>query len=150
VRGLFLRLLVRLAREYAAHEAIEQRRPTSPTLAPSPHHEATVAAALRFLEGHFTEPLRIEQVAAAVFLSPDRFTEVFAAAMGRTPRDYLRFLRIERAKRLLAGTDLPISAVAQEAGFGDPAYFTRAFRAETGAAPREWRRGTSATGASAR
>jgi AraC family L-rhamnose operon regulatory protein RhaS len=142
--GLFLRLLVRLAREYAAHEEMG-RRPVGEAPPVPPHHEATVAAAVRYLDEHFAEPLRIERVAASVFLSPDRFTEVFAAAMGRTPRDYLRFLRIERAKRLLASTDLPIARVAHDAGFGDPAYFTRAFRDATGAAPREWRRRSAPT-----
>ncbi|HVK05316.1 MAG TPA: helix-turn-helix domain-containing protein [Armatimonadaceae bacterium] len=138
-RGLFLRLLVRLAREYAASVEGSNRR-SSGGAPPAAAHEATVAAAVHYLEEHFADAVRIEGVAAQVFLSPDRFTEVFAAVMGRTPRDYLRFLRIERARSLLATTDLPMTTVAAESGFGDPAYFTRAFRAATGQTPSDFRR----------
>ncbi len=128
-RALFLRLLIRLARFHADS-------PGPPSDAPE---GATVAAAVRYLDTHFVEPLRIADVAARVFLSPDRFTEVFSQAMGRTPRDYLGHLRLERAKRLLATTGLPISEVGLESGFGDAAYFTRAFRAATGLTPRAFR-----------
>ena len=135
-RGLFLRLLVHLARRYA--ETTPLTRPTAPREGGAAS-EATVAAAVRYLDENFTEPLRVEQVAASVFLSPDRFTEVFARTMGRTPRDYIRHLRVERAKALLA-TPLSISEIALQTGFDDPAYFTRVFRTATGQTPRDYRR----------
>ncbi len=139
-RGLFPRLLVHLARRYAeAHASGGDRTPPAAREA-SPAQEATVAAAVRYLDAHFAEPLRVEQVAASVFLSPDRFTEVFARTMGRTPRDYIRHLRVEHARRLLATTGLSVSEVGQAAGFGEAAYFTRVFRAATGTTPREFRR----------
>jgi AraC-like DNA-binding protein len=141
-RCLFLRLLVHLSRLYAdfAMTGSCALPATVPTV-PSPDaHEATVAAALRFMDEHFPEPLRIEQVAAHVFLSPDRFTEVFSRTMGRPPRDYLRHLRLERAKELLTRSDVSISEVARLSGFGDAAYLTRVLRAATGLAPRDYRR----------
>lgn len=132
-RGLFFRLMVRLAREYAAPERKAEVSGNG--------HDATVAAALRYMEERFTETVRIEEVARTVFLSPDRFTEVFAQAMGRTPRDYLRYLRLERAKALLrASGDATMTEIAQQSGFGDPAYFTRVFRAAVGCPPSEWKR----------
>ncbi|MGI4791134.1 MAG: helix-turn-helix domain-containing protein [Janthinobacterium lividum] len=134
-RGLFLRLLVHLARRYA--EAAPQQPAND--LQASSVQEATVAAAVRYLDEHFSEPLRVEQVAASVFLSPDRFTEVFARTMGRTPRDYIRHLRIERARALLTTTNSSISDIGQQSGFGEAAYFTRAFRAATGLTPRAYR-----------
>ena len=136
-RGLFPRLLVHLARRYA--EAPLEPRP-GPRPTQEATQEATMAAAVRYLDAHFAEPVRVEQVAASVFLSPDRFTEVFARTMGRTPRDYIRHLRVERARHLLAATGLSVSQVGQAAGFGDAAYFTRVFRAATGLTPREFRR----------
>lgn len=129
VPGLFARLLVRLHRLRLGNQS------------PAPvRQESVVSTAVRYLEEHFTEPLRIEQLAARVFLSPDRFTEVFAEAVGRTPRDYLKHLRLERAKELLSATDQPIATIGLLAGFSDPAYFARAFRSATGHTPREWRR----------
>jgi len=138
-RGLFFRLLVKLAREYAAYENGTPRQIAANR--PYGGHEATVVAAVRYMEERFTEAVRIEEVARTVFLSPDRFTEVFAQAMGRTPRDYLRYLRMERAKELLLnGGNVTMTEVAQNSGFGDPAYFTRVFRATVGCPPSEWKR----------
>ena len=137
VRGLFPRLLVHLARRYAA-SYVEPR--SGPRISQEATQEATVAAAVRYLDAHFAGPLRVEQVAASVFLSPDRFTEVFARTMGRTPRDYIRHLRVERARHLLQATGLSVSEVGQAAGFGEAAYFTRVFRTATGLTPRDFRR----------
>lgn len=131
-RALFLRLLVSLARINSRSEA--RSATAKPVL-----RDCAIAAAVSYMDGHFAEPVRIEHVAASVFLSTDRFTEVFAATMGRTPRDYLRHLRLERASQLLANTDLSIAAIGQDSGFGDSAYFARAFRAATGVTPSEYR-----------
>jgi AraC family L-rhamnose operon regulatory protein RhaS len=141
-RCLFLRLLVHLSRLYAEFAttgscALPATVPTIPS--PDPH-EATVAAALRFMDEHFVEPLRIEQVAAQVFLSPDRFTEVFARTMGRTPRDYLRHLRLERAKELLVRGDMSVAEVARLSGFTEAGYLTRVLRGATGLTPRDYRK----------
>ena len=143
-RLLLTRLLVHLARRHAQSPRAEGTGAGEAAAAPPSAggaQEATVAAAVRLLDARFAEPLRIEQVAASVFLSPDRFTEVFAATMGRTPRDYLRHLRLERARTLLQTTALPVAEVGQRSGFGEAAYFTRVFRAATGLTPRDFRRG---------
>ena len=139
VRGLFPRLLVHLARRYAQSRTLSASATALPPREASSVQESTVAAAVRYIDEHFAEPLRVEQVAASVFLSPDRFTEVFARTMGRTPRDYIRHLRVERARLLLQTTGLSVSEVGQLAGFGEAAYFTRVFRAESGMTPREFR-----------
>ncbi len=141
-RGLFARLLVHLARQRAA--AWPGVRPDS--LPASLPREITVAAAVRYMDENFARPLRIEQVAAGVFLSPDRFTEVFSLAMGRTPRDYLRHVRLERAKSLLTTTDAPVAEIGVQVGFGEAAYFNRVFRAATGTTPRAYRRQSAEAG----
>lgn len=137
-RGLFLRLLVHLARYYAEFATSGERIGASAGRSLFSREEV-VAAAVRYMDANFAEPLRIEQVAALVCLSPDRFTEVFAEAMGRTPRDYLRHLRLERAKSLLAGSDHTITEIARLSGFTESAYLTRVLRAATGLTPRAFR-----------
>jgi AraC family L-rhamnose operon regulatory protein RhaS len=139
-RALFTRLLIHLSRFYAEFAASEARHARAD--APADGHEATIAAAVRYMEERFAEPLRIEQVAAQVFLSPDRFTEVFSKAMGRTPRDYLRHLRLERAKTLLASSEASVAEVARLSGFTEAAYLTRVLRAATGLTPRAYRKRT--------
>ena len=141
-RALFFRLLVRLSRCHA--ENVDQSSlagRATPPLAFAGSHEATIAGAVRFMEERFPQPLRIGQIAAQVFLSPDRFTGVFSEVMGRTPRDYLHHLRIEHAKMLMVTTDLPMSQIASASGFHEAAYFTRVIRSATGMSPTEFRRG---------
>lgn len=133
--ALLLRLLVRLSRYNLHTDEISPARRLDTGAAV----ESTVAAAIRMIEDSFAEPLRVSQVAASVFLSPDRFTEVFSRAVGRSPGSYIRHMRIERAKSLLSETDEAISDVGRMVGLADSSYFTRAFRAETGLTPSRYR-----------
>ena len=128
-RALFFRLFVHLARISA----------DSPTTTQASCN--AVSNAVRIIDARFAEPLRIEAIARAQFLSPDRFTRLFAESMGRTPRDYLRHVRMEQAKRLLRDTDLPIGDIGVRVGFVDASHFTRAFRQETGRSPKSFRGG---------
>src|ERR1051326_1924322 len=134
VRTTFLRLLARLARFAGGERAPLLGRPS-----PTPHREEVVAAAVRTIDLEYSERIRVTDLAAAAHLSPDRFTEVFASVMGRTPRDYIHHVRLEHAKTLLAATAIPISDIARTSGFGDSAYFARSFRAATGLSPRSYR-----------
>ncbi|MBC8135592.1 MAG: helix-turn-helix domain-containing protein [Fibrella sp.] len=142
-RALFFRLLILLARAYVSASPtlpVRQCEGLADSSANVYTQEATVATALRIMEERFAESVRVEEIARAVFLSPDRFTEVFAQSVGRTPRDYLRYLRVEKAKALLRTGDLSMTEIAQESGFGDPAYFARAFRAAVGNSPSDWKK----------
>lgn len=132
VRAHFLRLLVTLARRHAG------RLFTEPDARPG--HERIIAEAVRRLDTDFAEPMRIEKLAGEVGLSPDRFTEVFSALMGRTPSDYLRHIRLEHACRLLLSTDHTVAHIAQASGFADAAHLTRTLRQERGVTPTELRR----------
>ena len=130
-QGSFLRLLAHLARL-----AEQSTRSVPVSLA---GRDDRIVPALSYLEENFTSQVRLEDLAALAFLSPDRFTRLFAAEMGCTPRDYLRHLRIERAKALLAATDLPIAWISRESGFSEAPYFSRMFRAATGMTPGGYR-----------
>lgn len=133
-RGGLFRLLVLLCRRF------EETRPARPRPAAHAIKQDPVATAVHYLDAHFAGHIRIEDLAASVFLSPDRFTIVFTARMGRTPSDYLRHLRLERAKRLLLTTDLAILAVGQQSGFSQHKQFDATFKGATGLTPRQFRR----------
>jgi len=81
-------------------------------------------------------------VAAMVSLSgisERSFIRRFAKASGMTPLNYVHALRIEEAKQMLETTDLPVEAVANEAGYEDASFFGRLFRRETGLTPARYR-----------
>ncbi len=85
--------------------------------------------------------LRTASIADACSISVRTVQNVFAA-MGTTPSAYILDQRLRRAAdRLVARPDASITEIAFELGFNDSAYFTRCFRQQFGAAPRDWRLG---------
>jgi LacI family transcriptional regulator len=63
----------------------------------------------------------------------------FEKLLGRTPHQEITRVQVERVKELLADTDLPLSAIAHQAGYKHVKYMTVAFKRETGAAPSQYR-----------
>ena len=99
-----------------------------------------LARAFRFIREHSHEPLTVRDVLQHVPLSRRAFERRFTQAVGRTPAATIRRLRLDRAKRLLCDTEMSIAEVAQACGYGLPEALTRAFRAEFGSSPSEFRR----------
>lgn len=70
----------------------------------------------------------------------------FQNVLGCTPAGYVRRRRAQNAARALSGGTAPISSVALDAGYYDQAHFTRAFKAQFGTTPSEYRRMTRTGG----
>jgi len=75
-----------------------------------------------------------------VGVHPVHLARVFRRRFGCTIAEYVRRLRAEHAAALLASTDLPIAAVADETGFADQPHLNRTFKALTGVTPLAYRR----------
>ncbi|TVQ21171.1 MAG: AraC family transcriptional regulator [Spirochaetaceae bacterium] len=95
--------------------------------------------AIRYIGEHLAEPIRTADLAATAGLHPTYFANQFTAAVGTSPRAYVRARRIDAAQMMLLHTDHPIKAIARDTGFRESAYFCRAFRAATGVAPGAYR-----------
>ena len=72
-------------------------------------------------------------------MSPYHFLRTFRAVTGVTPHQWLLRARLRDAAGRLAATSTPVTNVALDVGFDDLSNFTRSFRAEFGASPREYR-----------
>ena len=91
-----------------------------------------------------TEPWTLNALAAEVHLSRSQLVRAFDATVGMSPMAYLRHMRVERTARLLASTDLSVTAVARTVGWTDPNYASRCFHAAYGVSPSEFRHQHSA------
>jgi len=105
-----------------------------------------------FLRGSLEEPVRIEDVCAAVHASRPVLHASFRAAFGTSPMAYLRSLRLSAARRDLerAGRDTSVAAVAMRWGFFRLGSFAGDYRAMFGEKPSETlvrARGRAAPGA---
>lgn len=82
----------------------------------------------------------VASLARAVGLSRPVLARRFADKVGATPLAYLREVRIDRAARLLAGTDEPLAAIAAAVGYTSEFAFNRAFQRARGMPPGRFRR----------
>ena len=98
------------------------------------------AKAKLYMAEHFHDAgLMLRDVAGAVGMSESRFSTVFAQESGKTFTEYLTFLRLKRAKELLASTDMRSAQIAQEVGYNDAHYFSYLFKKNLGLTPGEYR-----------
>jgi LacI family transcriptional regulator len=98
-----------------------------------------VAAAMAFIHQHSCEPIGVADVVEAVGISRSTLDARFKN-FGRTIRGEIQRLRVERARFLLATTDLPIKKIATMAGFAYAHYMTTIFHRSTGWTPAEYRK----------
>lgn len=65
----------------------------------------------------------------------------FKGSTGLCFKEYLNYIRVQKASDMLRNTDLSVTGVAMACGFSDGNYFGDVFRRLTGVSPREYRKG---------
>ncbi|HIS78036.1 MAG TPA: helix-turn-helix domain-containing protein [Candidatus Caccousia stercoris] len=120
------------------HDILSRVRASLSILPDSPPGPAEQAREL--LDRSLYEPVTVDDLAAAVGLSPSQLTRVFSARFGVTPYRYLLSRRLETARLLLRGTALPVREIAFRLCFSDEHYFSSLFRRKTGQTPSAYRR----------
>ncbi len=93
-----------------------------------------------YIAAHLTAGIRLQQLAALVGLSAFHFARAFKVSTGLSPHAFVLHCRIAEAKRLLAGSCLPIADIARRTGFGSSGQLSTRFRACTGKTPSAFRR----------
>jgi AraC-like DNA-binding protein/ligand-binding sensor protein len=98
-----------------------------------------VSKAQLFIRANYAQDIRLEDVAKAVYLSPNYFSSLFKRVTGSSFRRYLVRKRIDAAQTLLEESDLPIKEIVARVGFRDYNYFNRTFAALAGVTPARYR-----------
>lgn len=102
-------------------------------------HHGRLTGVLRYMAARSAEPHSLADLARMARLSPYHFLRTFKSVTGVTPHQWLLRARLRDAAGRLATTTTPVTNVALDVGFDDLSNFTRTFRAEFGASPREFR-----------
>ena len=102
-------------------------------------HVSALKKADRYIQQNFTRKLSLEEIASASGLSAPYFSTIFKDEMGENLSSYLNRLRVEKACRLLAETNLNLCKIAGFCGFEDQGWFSKIFKVFTGKNPKEFR-----------
>ena len=102
--------------------------------------EAFINRALGYLHSHFAESITVADAAAYVGYTPNYFNTCFREQMGMPFGEYLRQMRLGYGENLLRSSQMPVTEVAYESGFGSLSYFSRCFCKQYGISPQEYRR----------
>ena len=94
---------------------------------------------LQYINDHFTEPLKLEDIARRFAISVSYLSHEFTSYAGRSVYEYILYRRVQLAKENLL-TDMSLSEVTDHSGFGDYSGFLRSFRRMTGMSPNAYRK----------
>jgi LacI family transcriptional regulator len=101
-----------------------------------------VARSLRFLWEHFHEPITVVDLAKAAMMSKRGLQKAFVANIGRTLREELQRVRIEKAKKMLADSNCKIETLGFMCGYQSANSFSVAFKHATRMSPKQFRNTT--------
>jgi AraC-like DNA-binding protein len=93
-----------------------------------------------YLAASLAAPVRLEEAARQACLSPYHYHRLYCRTFGETPQEFLTRLRMERARGLLASTDLPVTDVCFAIGYSSLGTFSSRFRQTVGRSPIQYRR----------
>ena len=125
--GIFLQTMVRLNRLARGSEGGQEGEQLSPL----------VQGAMTFINAHLNDPLSLEAVAGALFVSKYHLSHAFSREVGISVYRYVLLRRLLQARQLLLEGETA-GQVCRSCGFSDYTSFYRAFRSEYGVSPREF------------
>ena len=133
----------RIEKEYATHSAFFQELIclylNRLLIELSPNSSATKDDLLDFIKNyideHFTQNIKIEDLAEQIFYSPDYFCKLFKEKFGITPKTYILNKRINFAKKLINETQLSLTKISELCGFSDYVQFNKFYKQKEGLSP---------------
>ncbi|WP_417358834.1 GlxA family transcriptional regulator [Gallaecimonas pentaromativorans] len=106
----------------------------SEMLALSPKSDR-IQSALDYARNHLRQPLTVDDLAAAVHLSPRQFSRIFREETGKTPAKGIELLRLEAARLMIEKSRHSLDVVARETGFRDRRHMREVFVRSFGLSP---------------
>lgn len=106
---------------------------------PSEHIKA-MQTVLEYIADHYSEDISAESMAGLANMSYSYFSRVFKQIMNKSFNDYLNYVRITEAEKLLTSTDKNVTEIAYDTGFSSSSYFIKVFDKYKGMPPSSFRK----------
>ena len=99
-----------------------------------------VFAAKNYMMERIDYPIRMEDLSDQLGVGYSWFRHAFRSFTGMAPKQYHIQLRVEKVKRLLAGSMMSVKEIGLQLHFESPYYFMKLFKKKIGMSPTQWRR----------
>ncbi len=99
-----------------------------------------VLPALNYIDCHYNEQIQLEDLSRILNLNSSYFCRLFKQATNSTFIEYLNFVRICKAERMLSVSDKSISDISLDLGFASVSYFNKIFKKYKGCTPTEYKK----------
>ncbi|MBS5083051.1 MAG: helix-turn-helix transcriptional regulator [Clostridiales bacterium] len=93
-----------------------------------------------YLSVNYEKPVRASEMAELCNLSPSYFSRSFNRLMGMSFNEYLNYIRVSEAEKLLISTPLSITEIAVTVGFSTSSYFIKIFKVYKNLSPKQFRK----------
>lgn len=103
-----------------------------------------VSAIIAYLQEHLAEQLSVSDLAERAFLSPSAFSHLFRDVTGRSPYQFIKEMRLNRARELLIENRSNVTVIAKAVGYRSTPHFINEFRDRYGVTPRAFSDSNSA------
>ena len=143
----FFNSVRRIEKEYTAHSAFFQEliclylNRLLLELTPNSHssQDDLLNFIKNYIDEHFTQNIKIEDLAEQIFYSPDYFCKLFKERFGITPKAYILDKRINFAKKLILETQLSLTKIGELCGFTDYVQFNKFYKKKENISPSQAR-----------
>ncbi len=103
------------------------------------YHRVYVNRFIEYCFEHYDEEFDYAELVAKFGFTPNYFRKIFKKLTDVTPWDFMKNVRMKKAKRMLSKSTLSVTEIAAAVGYPDPLYFSKCFKKEMGCSPTEYR-----------
>jgi AraC-like DNA-binding protein len=102
---------------------------------------SSVTGVIEYVRRHMSEPTTVADMARRARMSPSALTSAFTVETGMGPYQFVKRMRLDRARELLVQEGMNVSEVARRVGYGSLSHFITEFKRHFGAPPRKYAEG---------
>lgn len=95
-----------------------------------------VSAIIAYVRDHIAEPLSVNEMAEQAFMSPSAFSHLFRDVTGRSPYQFVKEMRLNKARELLVEDESNVTQISKAVGYRSTSHFINEFRDRFGVTPR--------------